>query len=129
MFWTLPIPVSALQVDTATGRARLHARDVAVKDYYSTINGIGGGGPKPVPAHVSFDVQWHGHGGHHKIRDKRLGFEGVYVTGRATISFLASQDGDVAYSSDPAGQYNPTRRQRGSGAPAVGRERNGTFFR
>jgi hypothetical protein len=123
------MPASTIHVDTDTGQARFTARHVAVKDYHDIKNAIGGGGPKPVPSHVSFDVHWHGHGGRHKIRDKKFGFEGIYVTGKATISFTASQDGGVAYSSDPAGQYNPIAEQRGSGSPAVGQERNGTFFR
>lgn len=130
LFWTVAIPASAISFDTATGRARLHARNVRVKDYHDVLNAIGGGGPKPVPSHVSFDVRWHGHGQHRKIRDKRFGFAGDYVTGKATVTFTASQDGgSVIYRSDPGGQYNPTVKQGGSGSPAVGRERNGIFFR
>jgi hypothetical protein len=129
LFWTLPVPVSTIHFDTATGQARFHARNVGVKDYHDIINAVGGGGPKPVPSHASFDVRWHGHGRHHKIRDKTFGFEGSYVTGKATIRFTASQDGGgVVYRSDPAGQYNPTTKQGGAGLPAVGQERNGTFL-
>jgi hypothetical protein len=51
------------------------------------------------------------------------------VTGPTTISFTASNDGgDVIYTSDPEGQYNPTVDQGGAGPPAVGHERNGVFF-
>jgi hypothetical protein len=113
----------------ATGQARFRARNVRVKDYHDILNAVGGGGPKPVPSHVSFDARWHGHGRHRKIRDKKFGFEGSYVTGKATISFTASQEaGGVVYRSNPAGQYNPTVKQGGAGSPAVGQERNGTFF-
>jgi hypothetical protein len=78
---------------------------------------------------VSFDVRWHGHGHQSKIRDKKFGFEGQYVTGAATISFTTSDDGrGVLYTSDPAGQHNPTVKEGGAGPPAVGHERNGVFF-
>jgi hypothetical protein len=100
-----------------------------VKDYHDFFNAVKGGGPKPVPSHVSFDVRWHGHGHHSKIRDKKFGFEGQYVTGGATISFTTSDDGrGVVYRSDPAGQHNPTVKEGGAGSPAVGHERNGIFF-
>ena len=102
---------------------------MAVKDYTNIINAIFGGGPKPRPSHVSFDVHWHGQGHHRKIRDRKFGFEGHYVTGAATIHFTASDDrGDVVYRSDPAGQYNPTVKQGGAGLPAVGEQSNGVFF-
>ena len=100
-----------------------------MKDYHDFFNAVQGGGPKPAPSHVSFDVRWHGHGGRRRIRDKRFGFEGQYATGEATIRFAASQDGAaVVYRADPAGQYNPTVKQGGAGPPAVGQQRNGIFF-
>ena len=129
MFWTLAIPTSAISFDVAIGRARFHARNVRVKDYHDIINAVAGGGPTPVPSHVSFDVRWHGHGQHRKIRDNAFRFEGHYVTGRTTVTFTASQDGGgVTYRSDPAGQYNPTLKQGGAGAPAIGPQVNGIFF-
>jgi hypothetical protein len=129
LFWTIPVPVSTIRFDTTTGEARFHARNVGVKDYHDIINAVLGGGPKPVPSHVSFDVRWHGQGRHHKVRDKKFGFEGSYVTGKATIRFTASQDGGgVVYTSEPTGQYNPTTNQGGAGSPAVGLERNGAYF-
>jgi hypothetical protein len=128
LFWTFPVRAAAIQFDTATGQARFHASNVAVNDYHDIVTAIGGGGPKPVPSHVSFNVQWHGHGQKHNIHDKNFGFEGSYITGSATISFTASQNGGPVYTSDPAGQYNPTAKQGGAGSPAVGQERNGTFF-
>ncbi len=79
---------------------------------------------------MSFDVRWSGHGDRQKIRDETFGFTGDYVTSATTISFKVSNDGSgVVYRSDPGGQYNPTVDQGGAGTPAVGRERNGVFFR
>jgi hypothetical protein len=102
---------------------------VRVKDYHDILNAINGGGRKPVPSHVSFDVRWHGHGHHRKIRDTKFGFEGEFITGPTTVRFTAKRHGsDVVYRSVASGQYNPTPKQMGAGSPAVGRERNGRFF-
>jgi hypothetical protein len=82
-----------------------------------------------IPSHVSFDVRWPGGDDRQTIRDETFGFTGHYVTSATTISFTASDDGSgVMYTSDPAGQYNPTPAQGGAGSPAVGHERNGVFF-
>lgn len=105
------------------------ARDVPVTDFHDFFNAILGGGPTPLPSHVSFDVRWSGRGERRKIRDATFGFAGRYRTGKATVSFTASDDGaGVIYTSDPDGQYNPTPAQGGAGSPAVGHERNGVFF-
>jgi hypothetical protein len=130
LFWTIPIASSAIDVDPGRGRARLHAANVAVNDFHDGINAIVGGGPAPIPSHVSFDVRWPGSHDRHEIRDETFGFTGQYVTSNTTVSFTASDDGSgVTYFSDPDGQYNPTLDQGGAGLPAVGHERNGRFFR
>ncbi len=79
---------------------------------------------------MSFDVRWAGNGERQRIRDEEFGFAGEYVTSPTTISFTASNDrAGVIYRSDHRGQYNPTVDEGGAGTPAVGRERNGVFFR
>jgi hypothetical protein len=129
LFWTIPIDPSAIDADPRSGQARLRAKRVSVSDYHDFFNAILGPNPPRVPSHVSFDVRWSGDGGRQKIRDQTFGFTGHYVTGAAIVSFTASNDGDdVIYTSDPAGQYNPTVDQGGAGSPAVGHERNGVFF-
>jgi hypothetical protein len=129
LFWTIPISKASVEVHHGSGKARLRGQNVAVTDYHDIINAIFGGGPAPLPSHVSFDVRWAGHGKRQHIRDTTFGFVGHYVTGPATISFSAMDDaGNVLFNSDPAGQYNPTPDQGGAGSPAVGHERNGVFF-
>ena len=130
LFWTIPIPTSSISYDTNTGRARFHAHNVRVTDYHDFLNAVLGGGPKPVASLVSFDVRWHGHGHHRRLRDKKFDFEGKYITGPTTVTFTAKQHGsNVVYRSVPTSQYNPTVKQMGAGSPAVGHERNGVFFR
>ena len=129
LFWTIPFPASAISFDTATGEARFRASNVRVKDYHDIINAVTGAKRKPIPSHVSFDVRWHGHGKHRKIRDTKFGFEGSYITGRATINFTAAHIGSgVTFRSASAHQYNPTAKQGGAGSPAVGHQRNGRYF-
>ena len=129
LFWTIAIPSSAIEANVDNGQARFHARNLHVKDFHDFFNAVFHNGGAPVPGRVSFDVRWHGRGHHSKIRDKKFGFEGEYVTGGATISFTAADDGrGVVYRSDPAGQHNPTVKEGGAGLPAVGHERNGIFF-
>jgi hypothetical protein len=128
LFWTIPIARSVIDVSPGIGHARLRATRVPVPDYHNFFNAITPGATS-VPSHVSFEVRWPGQGDRHKIRDKNFRFSGHYVTSATTISFTASHDGSgVIYSSDPAGQYNPTVDQGGAGSPAVGHERNGVFF-
>ena len=129
LFWTIAVSRGAVEVDPGSGRARLRGRGLAVTDYHDILNAIFGGGPTPVPSHVSFDVRWAGGGHRQRIRDATFGFVGQYVAGPATISFAAEDDdGNVLFSSDPQGQYNPAPDQGGAGLPAVGHERNGVFF-
>jgi hypothetical protein len=129
LFWTIPIPPSAISFEPSTGKARFHAANVALNDFHDFFSAVQGGGPAPVPGHVTFDVRWAGGGKKRKIRDRTFGFSGSYVTGPATVTFSAANDGTgVTYTSDPNGQYNPTTAQGGAGLPAIGRERNGVFF-
>lgn len=128
--WTIPIASSWLQVNAQTGAARMHARNVPVPDFHDFQSAVLGGGPKPVPSHVSFDCRWAGHGDARRVTDKTFGFTGRFITGPATITFRAANDGSpVVYTSDPDGQRNPGPDENGAGSPAVGRERNGVFFR
>ena len=111
-----------IDVNPATGEARMRGQSVKVSDYHDLFNSIEGGGPAPVPARVSYDVRWLGRGDASPIRDTTFRFVGDFVAGRAQITFSAmNEQGDVLYESDAAGQSSPL-------TPAVGTERNGVFF-
>ena len=121
LFWTIPLPSEHFQAEVDEGEARFQARRLGVPDYHDFLNAISPS-PKTRPAHVTFDVRWHGGGDPAHIRDRRFGFAGDFVTGKATIEFEVADDGrDVVYSSLDAGQTNV-------GSPGVGRERNGRYF-
>ena len=127
LFWTIPISPGSIKADPSTGRARFRVEALKVGDYHDLFNAVSGG--TPIPSRVSFDVVWSGGGSPVHLRDETFTFEGDYVPGPARISFVASNDkSGVTYRSDPDGQYNPTLEQLGAGDPAVGTERNGTYF-
>lgn len=129
LFWTIPVRPETITADPKTGEARMHAKNVAVKDYHDFFNAVLGGGPAPVRSFVSFDVRWPGGGQRQKVRDEQFGFRGKFVPGPATVKFRARVEGSgVIYKSNSQGQYNPGPDQGGAGTPAVGFERNGVFF-
>ena len=86
LFWTIAVQKGSVEADHGHGHARLRGHNVAVTDYHDIVNAIFGGGPTPLPSHVSFDVRWHGGNDHKQIRDARFGFAGVFVDGPATIT-------------------------------------------
>jgi hypothetical protein len=120
LFWTTPVPGSAVQVNQGTGVARYQLEGFAIPDFGNFGNATSGS-PTSVPAHVSFTVTWAAGGGRSKVRDTTFDFTGHYVSGPANISFSVSDDGGPVITSDAAGQSNP-------GPPGVGKERNGVFF-
>ena len=122
LFWTIPISPGAIKADPASGRATFRAEALKLTDFVDFFTAVGLGDKRPVPGRASFEVTWAGGGDPQHVRDETFGFEGDYVSGAATISFVASDDGTgVTYRSDPDGQTNP-------GPPAVGVESNGSYF-
>ena len=127
LFWTIPISPGSIKADPASGRARFRVEALKVGDYHDILSAVSGG--TPIPSRASFDVVWAGGGSPVHLRDETFTFEGNYVPGPATISFVASNDKTgITYRSDPEGQYIPTPEQGGAGDPAVGTERNGAYF-
>jgi hypothetical protein len=74
----------------------------------------------PVPAEVSFDIEWSGVLERAVVIDENEDFTGQYVKTGATISWSASEAG-FQFVSEPA---NPARNVYS----VVGHERNGVFF-
>jgi hypothetical protein len=127
LFWTIPMSPGSIKADPSTGRARMRVEALKIGDYHDFFSAVSGA--PPLPSRVSFDVEWAGGGAPLNLRNDTFTFEGAYVPGPATISFVASNDGSgVVYWSDAEGQYNPTLEQGGAGDPAVGTERNGAYF-
>ena len=122
LFWTIPIPSSAIDVSPGSGRAHFHMDNLAVPDWHDFFNAVSPSpNPPPVPSHVSFDVRWNGGGHRQKIRDTTFDFAGDFVSGDASIVFSVWNDSSgVTYTSVADGQKTVSA--------GVGHERNGVFF-
>jgi hypothetical protein len=109
-------------------------RDVPVMDAHDLLNnlthGMGFSGMglnippiAPVPATVSFDIEWSGVITSAKVINEMQNFRGNYVRTGATIQWSAepSEQGGFAFQSEPA---NPARNRYS----IIGHEQNGVFF-
>jgi hypothetical protein len=129
LFWTVPIHPNSVEVQFESARAALHVEGLAVPDAHDLANSLTGGhgllNPPippiaPVPATVSFDVQWSGEIARETVVNEAQNFRGDFIKTGSTIKWLASQRGFFFESEDP----NPAR----SIGATIGRERNGVFF-
>jgi len=124
LFWTIPIDDDAVSVHPDTGVARYHQRNLRLPDYFDFENAVSPN-PSTTPSVVSFDVRWQPNGKPVvETHDPDFGYEGRFVPTDSTIRFaVRHRDGSFSARSDPGGfiQVDP--------GGAVGRERNGVFFR
>jgi hypothetical protein len=125
LFWTTPVPASAVALNLGQGTASFRMTDLAIPDYHDFLNSIGLADP-PIqvqPATVSFDTRWYATGPVTRLRDEAKQFVGEFRESRATIAWSAEEPAtNFSFVSDAASTTtNP--------APAVlGHERNGKFF-
>jgi hypothetical protein len=129
LFWLVSAPRDAVQIDLDAGTASLRMNNVALTDAHdlanSLTNGHGLTNPPippaaPVPATVSFDIEWSNMIARDKITNVAEDFEGQFIETGATISWSAAQAGFDFVSESP----NPARNVYS----VIGRERNGVFF-
>ena len=129
LFWTMPLHPDSLQFEFNAARASLHAEGVSVPDAHDLANSLthGHGLPSmgipaiaPVPATVSFDVQWSGELDRATIVNDAQNFRGEFIKTGSTIKWSSMQDGFSFESEDP----DPSR----SFGATIGREKNGVFF-
>ena len=135
LFWTMPLDPDSLQFEFNSARASLHAEGVSVPDAHDVANSLthGHGLPSmgipaiaPVPAIVSFDVQWSGEIDRATVVNEAQNFRGDFIKTGSTIKWSSSmidKDGSVVKvfeSEDP----DPSR----SFGATIGREQNGVFF-
>ena len=100
------------------GSARFAASNVVVPDYFNVMNGIVGGGPDPVSATVSFDMEWRGEIERRSLRNSAQSWDGDFVINTATLSWSAENPDGFTFMADPLDV----------GFAQIGRMRNGRFF-
>jgi hypothetical protein len=116
----VPILASGITVDLDSGRATLSARDVPVLDHGQIPNAISGMGPAPLPATVSFRVEWSGDNQRVPVSNGQQGFGGEFIRNTAMMEWSA-QVGDYQLTSAPLETSTSSFAQ-------IGREKNGFFF-
>ena len=129
LFWTIPIDPNNLRVELNSARASFHVADLAIPDFHDLANNLTNGhglsNPPippiaPVPATVSFDVEWSGEISRATVVNEAQNFSGDFIKTGSTIKWSSEQNGSFFDSEEP----DPTRN---IGA-VIGREANGVFF-
>jgi hypothetical protein len=118
LFWTVPVPDEAVQVDLAAGTAAMHVREYDVVDSYNVPNGLTGGPTEP--ATVTFDVYWSDPTAVLQLADAAEQVAGTFLDVAAALEFSA-QTADFAFVSDAAATSQ-------SVSARIGYEANGAFF-
>jgi len=118
-----------MEIHFGAGVASLRLRDVPVSDAHDLYNNLtnGQGYPPlvvlpvaPVPATVSFDIEWSGITDRAKVVNVMQNFRGQFVKTGATIDWSAKSHDFVFHSESP----NPDRNLYS----VIGHEQNGVFF-
>src|SRR6266478_5474986 len=129
LFWTMPLHPNSIRVRFNSARASMHADGLSVPDAHDLANSLthGQGFPSlgippiaPVPATVSFDVQWSGEISRATVVNEAQNFRGDFIKTGSTIKWSSLQNGFFFESEEP----NPARNL----GAVIGRERNGVFF-
>jgi len=118
-----------MEIHLGEGMASLRVRDVPVTDAHDLYNNLtnGHGFPPlgvapvaPVPAMVSFDIEWRGITDSAKVVNVMQNFRGHFVKTGATIDWSAESANFAFQSESP----NPARNLYS----VIGHEQNGAFF-
>lgn len=129
LFWVIPVARDNVEIDLDNARASLRLNNVPVMDAHDLANALTNGNGlsnppippiAPVPATVSFDIEWSGLIAESKIINEAENFTGQFMETGATISWSASEAGFDFVSEPP----NPDRNIYS----VIGHERNGFFF-
>jgi len=118
LFWTLPVPERALNVDLPDGTASLALDDLDQEDYHNLLNALRDGPSDP--ASVSFSMKWKAIAPPMNVTDSVHRFTGRFMLSSVQIAWSATTTG-FSFTSDPAETTHNVR-------SVLGRERNGIFF-
>jgi len=125
----IPTTRDSIEINFGAGVASLRLRDVRVMDAHDLYNNLtnGQGYPPlgvlpvaPVPATVSFEIEWSGITDRAKVVNVMQNFRGQFVKTGATIDWSAESADFVFHSESP----NPDRNLYS----VIGHEQNGVFF-
>ena len=109
-----------MRVDLTPGRAILEVRALHMKDYFDLENAVVGGGAKPVPVIVSYQVVWTATGSPVTFDNVAQQFHGTFREASAQMVWTA-RTRDFDFVSAPLATSS-------AAAAQFGRERNGVFY-
>src|SRR5262245_38953527 len=124
----MPIHPNNLQVQFNSGRASMHVEGLSVPDTHDLANSLTNGqgyaplgrpAIAPVPATVSFDVEWSGEISRATVVNEAQNFRGDFIKTGSTMKWSSVQNGFFFDSEEP----NPARNL----GATIGRECNGVF--
>src|SRR5262245_63157861 len=105
----MPLHPDSLQVEFNSARASLHVNGLPVPDAHDLANSLTHGQGlsslgippiAPVPATVSFDVQWSGELSRATVVNESQNFRGDFIKTGSTIKWSSVQDGFYFESED-----------------------------
>ena len=129
LFWIISAPHDVARIDLDSATASLHMANVPVMDFHDLANALTNGhglsNPPvppitPVPATVSFDIEWSGAIESAIVTNENEDFTGQFIKTGATIQWSSNEAGFQFMSEPP----NPARNLYS----VIGHERNGVFF-
>ena len=119
LFWTVPVPESALVADIPHGTATLALEDFDTDDYGNLRNALTGGAE--VDASISFRMKWTATGDPFNVSDPVHTFAGRFSLATVDIDWSASvPSSGFSFTSNASSNVNVKS--------VIGRERNGIFF-
>jgi hypothetical protein len=122
VFWTMPVPKTAVKIHPGAGEAQFTFSDLAMFDYFTSANAILRDGSAPIiGATASVDIDWTGTGERLKINNDMAGFGGSYEHASATVEWSASNSEGYFFSTINSSQTNVTH-------AFTAHVRNGAFF-
>ena len=117
LFWTVPIPQSAVRLDR--GRLSYKLNRFPVREHGNVAVALAGGPSRPALAW--FDVRWFSPQKRYVARDETNRFKWDFQTTKASAEWHAQEEG-FSFRSDPARTSHEV-------IAGVGREVNGVFFK
>lgn len=114
----MPIDPNTITADIDAGTASMNVSNLEVPDFFTVPNSLMGGGPDPVTAVVSFDIQWDQEIERYSLNNEELAYAGDFVDCVSTLSWTSENPDGFTYSADPFD----------SGYAMIGTMRNGSFL-
>jgi hypothetical protein len=120
LFWTSIVPTDAVRVDVNNSGATMEVRNLHMKDYFDIENAVVGGGGRPVPAVVSYRVEWTAAGAVKTFDNPVQQFRGMFRGASARMEWSARTVDFDFVSAALATSITD--------AAQLGSERNGSFY-